>query len=220
MTAEKESTLAQLREAVSRIEAGESEERGFTSAEAGSAPGLSAEPSTESAAEAEGPEHTYERARALVLRKITGAPKSRYQLVQALREKEYPQELITAVLDRLEEVHLIDDEAFARSWVATRHESKSLGRRMLRQELREKGISEETAEAAVSSLSDEDDDAAARDLIENKLRTVSVPQGNSPEDRKERDKIARRLVGALGRRGHSPGAALRLVREALEERAV
>lgn len=240
MNPEQKATLAQLRDAVERIEAGESEE----GAPASMSPNLPSEPSVPQPAVPEtavpelgapepsapdlgsgpshadeAPEHTYEKARSLVLRKITGSPKSRYQLDKALREKEYPQELISAVLDRLEEVHLIDDAAFARSWVRTRHESKNLGRRMLRQELREKGISEETAEAAVSALSDEDDDSAARELIDNKLRTVSVPHGNSPEDRKERDKIARRLVGSLGRRGHAPGAALKLVREALDERA-
>ena len=161
----------------------------------------------------------YSKARAVVLRKITGSPKSRHQLAQALRDKEFSPEVISSVLDRMEEVLLIDDAAFARSWVTTRHQMKGLGSAALRRELQEKGIAPETIEAALGELSAEDEDAAARELVANKLRGVTLPVGNGPGDRKERERITRRLVNMLARRGHSPGAAFQLVREALEARS-
>ncbi|RJN33021.1 regulatory protein RecX [Nesterenkonia natronophila] len=161
----------------------------------------------------------YSKARATVLRKLTGSPKSRHQLAEALQDKEFSADVITSVLDRMEEVLLIDDVEFARSWVRTRHEMKGLGSAALRNELQDKGITKETIEVALEQLSVEDEDAAARELVEGKLRGVTIPVGNGPEDRKEREKITRRLVGMLGRRGHSPGAAFQLVREAMEERS-
>lgn len=161
----------------------------------------------------------YTKARAVVLRKLTGSAKSRHQLAEALRERDFDEAVITAVLDRMEEVQLVDDESFARIWARTRHELKGLGASALRRELREKGVSAENTEAALEQLTVEDEDAAARELIESQLRGVVVPIGHGPEDRKEWEKITRRLVGMLGRRGHNPGAAFSLVREALERRA-
>lgn len=161
----------------------------------------------------------YTKARATVLRKLTGSPKSRHQLAEVLLEKEFSQEVVTSVLDRMEEVLLIDDAEFARTWVRTRHGMKGLGSAVLRRELKDKGIAKATIEAALDQLTVEDEDAAARELIENKLRGVTIPVGNGEEDRKEREKITRRLVGMLGRRGHNPGAAFQLVREAMEVRS-
>lgn len=172
-----------------------------------------------SAHDASADQDDYAKARAVVLRKITGSPKSRHQLAQTLREREFSEQVIASVLDRMEEVQLIDDAAFSRAWVRTRHELKGLGAAALRRELQEKGISAADIEAALEQLSAEDEDAAARELIENRLRGVTIPTGYGIEDRKERDKITRRLVSMLGRRGHAPGAAVQLVREALESRA-
>ncbi|WP_258934994.1 RecX family transcriptional regulator [Nesterenkonia pannonica] len=97
-----------------------------------------------------------------------------------------PEETIVSVLDRMQAVQLIDDEAFAHTWVRTRHELKGLGASALRRELQDKGIEPENIEAALDQLSVEDQEAAARELVENKLRGVAVPSGHAPEDRKER----------------------------------
>ncbi|WP_218220264.1 regulatory protein RecX [Nesterenkonia sp. Act20] len=165
------------------------------------------------------PEQQYEKARAVVLRKLTGSPKTRQQLATALTEKEFSSEIISRVLDRMEEVHLINDAEFARTWVRGRHELKNLGKSALRRELREKGVSEPDTEQALEQLSDEDELSAARELVQRKLRDKPVPAGSGPEERAERDKITRRLVSMLARRGHAPGTAFQIVREVLDERA-
>jgi regulatory protein len=206
-----------LRETLQKYESGELRSDLF----GGDAAAASSSAETAAAAPVPGPPagDEYTKARATVLRKLTGSPKSRHQLAQTLQEKEFSEEVITSVLDRMEEVLLIDDAEFARSWVRTRHEMKGLGSSVLRNELQDKGIAKEMIEAALEQLSVEDEDAAARELVENKLRGVTIPVGNGQEDRKEREKITRRLVGMLGRRGHSPGAAFQLVREAMEVRS-
>lgn len=208
---EQQETLEQLRSSLARIEAGEEPLAGE--------PGSDAEGAADQSASAASPqqaEEAYAKARAVVLRKLTGSAKSRHQLAAALRERDFSEETITTVLDRMEEVQLLDDAAFARSWVRTRHELKGLGSAALRRELQERGVAPEHIEDALEQLTAQDEDAAAQELIDNKLRGVTIPVGNGPEDRKERDKLTRRLVGMLGRRGHNPGAAIRLVREALE----
>ncbi|MGJ9405549.1 RecX family transcriptional regulator [Nesterenkonia aurantiaca] len=163
------------------------------------------------------PEEQYEKARAVVLRRLTGSPKSRHQLAVALKEKEFSPDVITRVLDRMEEVHLVNDTDFARTWVRGRHELKNLGKSALRRELREKGISELVAQDALEQISAEDEGAAARELVRRKLQGKPVPTGPSPEERAERDKVTRRLVSMLARRGHSPGAAFQIVREMIQE---
>lgn len=160
-----------------------------------------------------------EKAKAVVLRKLTGSAKSRHQLAQTLRDREFGEDVIVAVLDRLEAVNLIDDAAFAQSWVRTRYETRGLGRAALGRELRDRGVADQLIEAALDQLSDEDEAGAARDLLEKKLRGVVIPAGGDAESRKERDKHTRRLVAMLARRGHAPGAAFRLVREVMDEHA-
>lgn len=109
----------------------------------------------------------------MVLRKLTGSAKSRHQLAQTLRERDFTEGVIDAVLDRMEEVQLIDDTEFARIWVRNRHELKGLGSAALRRELQERGVGAAHIEEALDQLSAEDEDAAAAELIANKLRGVS-----------------------------------------------
>lgn len=198
--AEQRTALAQLRESVARVEAGEHQEP---------APSTDPAPSDDA-------QEAYSKARNVVLRKLTGSAKSRHQLAQTLRERDFTESVIETVLDRMEEVQLIDDAEFARTWVRTRHELKGLGSAALRRELQERGVDTVHIDEALEQLTAEDEDAAAAELIANKLRGVTVPHGQGPEDRKEREKITRRMVGMLARRGHSPGAALKLVKEAID----
>lgn len=213
-------TVDQLRQAIAEVEAGtfapaDSSSPGSLSDAAGEAASPDPGP-TGATASGFGEGEEYTAARAVVLRKLTGSPKTRHQLAQALRERETSEDIITAVLDRLEEVQLIDDAAFARTWVRTRHELKNLGSSVLRRELTDRGVNQEDAEAALEQLTVEDEESAAMAVIDRELQRVTVPQGHSVEERQQRDKITRRLVGKLGRRGHNPGLAFRLIREAME----
>lgn len=149
-------------------------------------------------------------ARAILLRQLTLGPRSRWQLERKLRDRHVPEELGSALLDRFEEVGLVDDAEFARHWVRSRGPGKSLARSALRRELGEKGVRGETAEAALAELSQDAEDEAARRLLERRVRRID------PGDPAARDKELRRLVGMLARKGHSPGSAFRLAAEALE----
>ncbi|MFC8040572.1 regulatory protein RecX [Paenarthrobacter sp. NPDC057355] len=169
-------------------------------------------PDPESAIAADSEPDPESVARAIVLRQLTTAPRSRLQLSRKLAERNVPEEVAEAVLDRFEEVQLIDDAEFARMWVRSRSQSKKLAKSALRRELSDKGIDLESAEDALSQLSDQDEESAARDLVERKLRP-----GMNLSDRAERDKHTRRLASMLARKGYAPSLAFRIVGEVLAE---
>ena len=140
------------------------------------------------------------------------APRSRLQLSRKLAERNVPLDVAEAALDRFEEVQLIDDAEFARMWVRSRSQSRKLAKSAIRRELTEKGIEPDDAEEALSQLSDEDEEIAARELVERKLRP-----GVDLSDRAERDKCTRRLASMLARKGYAPSMAFRIVGEVLAQ---
>jgi len=89
-------------------------------------------------------------------------------------------------------VGLVDDEAFARSWIASRQPGKGLAKRALAQELRRKGITDEVARDALDEIDPADEEAAARALVRKKLRSLT---------RVDDATATRRLVGLLARVG-------------------
>ncbi|CAL9602553.1 Regulatory protein RecX [Streptomyces sp. enrichment culture] len=164
--------------------------------------------SSSRAGQEEPPGDPVERARAICLRLLTGTPRTRKQLADALRKRQIPDEAAEEVLSRFEEVGLINDSAFADAWVESRHHGRGLARRALAQELRTKGVDPTLIDAAVSQLDSEQEEATARELVARKLRSTRGL---------DRDKRIRRLAGMLARKGYSEGLALRVVRQALEE---
>lgn len=145
-------------------------------------------------------------ARAIALRLLTSAPRSRAQLAEAMARREVPEEVASAVLDRFTEVGLVDDAEFARMLVRSRHGDRGLARRALGEELRRKGISAEHAEAALAELDPESEHATARRLVARKL---AATRGLDPQVR------MRRTLATLGRKGYPSGMVMELVREHL-----
>lgn len=152
-------------------------------------------------------------AQAIVYRQITAAPKSRLQLARKLAERNIPEHVAEAVLDKFQEARLINDAEFADMWVRSRSQSRKLAKGALRRELAEKGIDQETAASALEQLTDADEEAAARALVERKLRPGTVLP-----DQSERDKAVRRLASMLARKGYQPSQAFRIVNDVLDSR--
>jgi regulatory protein len=145
-------------------------------------------------------------ARKILLDQLTGQARSRSELATKLAKKNVPDELATRLLDRFEEVGLVDDEAFARLWIASRQPGKGLARRALAQELRRKGIDDEVAREALDDIDPADEEHSARLLVRKKLRTLT---------RVDDTTATRRLVGMLARKGYSSGVAFSVVKDEL-----
>jgi regulatory protein len=146
------------------------------------------------------------QARQICLRLLTLAPRTRAQLATALRRRGIPAQAAEAVLARCTDVGLIDDAAFARAWVESRHYSRGLSRRSLSAELRRQGVETEAIREAVDTLDPEQEVATARRLVEQKM---AATRGQPTEAR------VRRAAGTLARKGYPPGLVFRLIKEVL-----
>ncbi|MER7889721.1 regulatory protein RecX [Micromonospora sp. NPDC094482] len=151
------------------------------------------------------PRDEAELAREICLRQLAVRPRTRAELAGALAKRGISDEVSAQVLDRYDEVGIIDDAAFARAWISSRHNGRGLARRALANELRQRGVDGEVASEALGELSEETEAETARALVERKLRTA----------RGEPDAVFRRLVGMLARKGYPPGVAIRAVKDAL-----
>ncbi|WP_229401202.1 regulatory protein RecX [Micromonospora okii] len=151
------------------------------------------------------PRDEAELAREVCLRQLAVRPRTRAELAAALARRGISEEVATRVLDRYDEVGMIDDAAFARAWVSSRHTGRGLARRALANELRQRGVDGDVASEALGELDAETEAETARALVERKLRTA----------RGEPDAVFRRLVGMLARKGYPPGVAIRAVKDAL-----
>jgi regulatory protein len=155
----------------------------------------------------DGPGDPESVARAICLRALTGAPKTRKQLADLLERRGVPPAAAVVVLDRFDEVGLIDDAAFARMWVSSRQAGRGLARRALRAELQAKGVAPDVAAQAVELVDDDDEREAARRLVERRARSMQ---------RLDRATATRRLIGMLARKGYNGGLASAVVREVLD----
>ena len=148
-------------------------------------------------------------ARDICLQQLAVRPRTRAELATVLRKRGIADSIAAEVLDRYDEVGLIDDAAFARAWVTSRHHGKGLARRALAGELRRRGVDGEVVGAALEEVDGDTEAATARALVERKLR--AMPAGPP-------DAVFRRLVGMLARKGYPPGLAVGAVKDALAAR--
>jgi regulatory protein len=145
-------------------------------------------------------------ARAIALRLLASAPRSRAQLAEAIAGRDVPEDVARAVLDRFTEVGLIDDAAYAQTLVRSRHADRGLSRRALGEELRRKGIAVDVASEALAALDADTELETARRLVERKLAATA---GLDTQTR------IRRTVATLARKGYPPGVVLALIRDQL-----
>ena len=163
------------------------------------------EAETEAKAEAETDPES--RVREICLQLLTLAPRTCAQLKDALSKRGIPDDVADTVLDRFTDVGLIDDAAFARAWVESRHYSRGLSGRALGAELRRRGVGNEEIRDAVAALDPGAEAETARLLVERKLAST---KGQPAQAR------TRKLAGLLARKGYPAGLAFRVIREALE----
>lgn len=152
----------------------------------------------------------YTRAKTIVYNQLAYSAKTRGQLRKKLQAEGFDAELIEPLLDKFEAAKLIDDAEYAQSFVAQKSRTKKLSRAALRRELAERGVRGEEAENALAQRTDEQEREDAAELVRKKLRP-----GMNLSDRAEKDKVTRRLLGMLARRGYSSSVSMSVIREEL-----
>lgn len=146
-------------------------------------------------------------ARRIVLRQLAMGPRTRRQLADKLRERGCEPEVASRVLDRMGEVGLVDDEAYAEMFVRSHQETKGLASDALRHELRGKGVADEVIAAALEEIDPEHEKEQARALVARRLRTMRGL---------DRDVQTRRLASFLARKGYGSGVSYQVIREAID----
>ncbi|MBI5349678.1 MAG: RecX family transcriptional regulator [Chloroflexi bacterium] len=136
---------------------------------------------------------------------ISYRPRSEKEVRQNLKKKEIEAGLIDEAVQRLKRVGLLNDEQFAQMWVESRSHSKPKGRRVLKIELRQKGLSREAVDAAVAGTNDEE---VARRLAASRApRLKKLPK----------IEFRRKLGSYLARRGINYEIILEVVERAWQE---
>ncbi len=137
-------------------------------------------------------------------------PRSREEIRRYLRKKETPAELIEDVLERLAELNLVNDEAFASFWIESRERFRPKGAQAIKQELRMKGVKRDVVDEVVN---DEHDEELAMQAGRKRAMTLL----KAPE--LDFNTFRNKLGPFLQRRGFSYEVVKRVVRTLWEELA-
>ncbi len=127
-------------------------------------------------------------------------PRSTQEVERYLEGKEYADEVVADVMERLARYDYIDDDAFARFWLENRERFRPRGARALRYELRQKGVANDVIDAVLSELNEDDSAWAALQPKLDGWRTL------------EKFDFRKKATGFLGRRGFGYEA----IREAVD----
>ncbi|HEU4885698.1 MAG TPA: regulatory protein RecX [Longimicrobium sp.] len=148
------------------------------------------------------------QARQAALNLLSVRPRSAAELARRLRMKGYEPEVGEEVVARLRELGMIDDAAFAGSLVRDRVRLKPQGAHRLANELRAKGVDDETARTAIRETM-EGEQTDERELARRAAAKWRPRAGEEPA------RARRRLHGYLARRGFDA----EVIREVLDEAA-
>jgi regulatory protein len=101
------------------------------------------------------------------LRFLEARPRSAAEVRRRLTGAGYREDLVDAAIERLGELGILDDEAFARAWVESRDRARPRGERALRSELARKGIDRQVRDDVLDErvIDRPDADAAAARLV-------------------------------------------------------
>ena len=94
------------------------------------------------------------------LRFLGSRPRSEREIRDRLARHEFDVTVVDRVIERLRRIQLVDDAAFAAYWVEQRATHRPRGSRLLKQELRQKGVSHDVLAEALPS--DDDTEGAYR----------------------------------------------------------
>ncbi len=138
-----------------------------------------------------------ERTVAYLLRLLARRDHARAELRERLARKGVERSVADAALGRLEELDLLDDRRVAESVVRARRERK--GRHALARDLNRFGVAEELRDEVLAPLDDEDQERAARAVLEAHAWRFGAA---------DRRKAYAKAASFLARRGF-PGAPAR-----------
>ncbi len=128
--------------------------------------------------------------------------RSMKEISDYLAKKNFIEETTNTALKRLLDLKFLNDEEFARSWIESRQKYKGKSKIVLRQELRIKGINNETINQLLNEA--DDDLEIAKMAFEKKKKTLS---------RLAPVEFRKKMAGFLGRKGFSWNVISKLLKD-------
>ncbi|MDO8885428.1 RecX family transcriptional regulator [Candidatus Oleimmundimicrobium sp.] len=135
-------------------------------------------------------------------------PRSTKEVVDYLKRKSYGQKLIEKVIKYLENFGYLDDLLFARIWIESRKEGKSLSRNRLKSELLLKGVNANLIEKELNSIyPEEEEEKIVFEVARKQLKKY---------ERLNDDTKKRRLYNYLASKGFRPNILRRTCEKLLD----
>jgi regulatory protein len=143
-------------------------------------------------------------AKAIVFRFLKYRPRSEQEVIEKLTGKGVTAPVIAQTIEYLRGAKFVDDQLFARGWIASRLR-KPYGTNRIRQELKQKGVSDEIIAQEFALIAETyDETSTARTLAERRLRlNKGIPKL----------KAKKRIYDYLVRRGFRFDVAQRAVNQ-------
>jgi len=115
------------------------------------------------------------RGKEYLLRLLSRRIYSRYEILKKLKNKGYPENIVSNLVLWLENKNYINDELFAEMWAQFRLQNKPIGSYKLNQELRLKGINQDIIKKIIDKTYNEIDElTVARNIIRDKIVSAKI----------------------------------------------
>jgi regulatory protein len=158
-------------------------------------------------------------AKTAALRYIAVRPRSEREIRDALREKEFSDEIAAATIGALKEARLLDDAVFARSFIRNALTLKPTGRVLLRRKLLllgvDRSLTDEALDEILGGVSQEDEACRAASAFVARKSAVR-PARVSKENAKGEARLRQQLTAYLIRRGYTWDIVQQAVKRAMK----
>ena len=144
----------------------------------------------------------------VALRYLSYRPQSETELRLKLRRRRFDRDATEQTIIRLKEQGLLDDTAFARFWKESREALAPRSGRLIKLELKQKGVESEITEQVIEEI---DDESSAYRAASKRARALVGLDYQS---------FKRRLGGFLQRRGFDYGVIKRVVNQLWQEQQI
>ncbi len=154
-------------------------------------------------------EDKIEAAKAQALRLLSYCPRSKKEIASRLKEKGFSSGIISQSVSELEDVGIIDDLKFAKSFAGSKLRRSPISIELLKKHLAFKGVEKDIIDEALLDFKDSFDEyGVVKNLIDKRLKSLRNI---------EPLKASRRLYGYLKRRGFSDDIISKALKEKIKD---
>jgi len=149
------------------------------------------------------------RARKYIYWLISRQSRTKKEILDKLKRKEYEENIIKQVVKEAEEYGLLDDKRYAFAYASDRMNFFKAGKNLVRMKLMQKGVEKDTINKAIDYVYEGVDEyKQALDIAKRRARSMR---------KLEKDVMARRLTSYIVRRGFSFDTAIKVTKAIIKD---